>query len=53
MFIDEDNEIVVVSFIENGVSNPDGRPVAYGKGIEYKIQKKTNIVVQTTDTFDK
>lgn len=40
VFIDDDNENVVVFFIENGVTNPGGRPVAYGKGIEYKIQKK-------------
>lgn len=53
VFIERDDPYVIISFIEKGSDNSEGRPVAYGKGIEYKIHKKTKKIVTTRNTFDK
>lgn len=53
VFIEEKDRIVLISFIENGMGNSNGRPVAYGKGVKYEIEKNTNLILKKVNTFDK
>lgn len=51
VFIEEKEKLVVVSFIQYGNNNEEGRPVAYGKNITYEMNG--NKILSKKTSYDK